>query len=245
MIRTSIQNKIKVISIIVSILCFFATGGERGGFSEMQTAVMTFEITGDWERGIEKVYMDGNRVCRHYKGAIRLGGKGDPHPVETMDIEDEDSIIHIDLVRKTGTKTRNFKKDLMDLPEKDQDALTEQIATDLTTVLPPKKPDKPKKGLKQITFFGKPCSVVETAFSKTYIWNTLILRQETLIPYKKVKEIKDYQTNTPIPPLQFKVPSDVKLMDISTSDITQMLQSVLKTMEDQNPSQNPSKGGKG
>jgi hypothetical protein len=220
---------------------------EKNSTSGPETQILIYTVKGDCEGGTETVYIEGNKTCRHYKGNLQLGMSGTLYPVETMDIEDENFLTHADLIEKTGSRMPNLKKDMVSLPKKDRDELTKQVITGIVAIIPPKsspKNDTPSHKLKQITFFGKPCSVVETAFSKTYIWNSLILRQETSIPYKKVKEIQDIQTNVKIPSFHFEVPTDIKIENKTTSDLTSLFQNMIKNWQDTMSQKNSSKGVK-
>ena len=103
------------------------------------------------------------------------------------------------------------------IPEEQKNKSFKNINQTIKTMDPLLTKMKPKT--ENFQFFGKPCKVIENNFMKVYLWNGQILRHETKLPFKIIKEIEEMKINVEISPDYFVIPQDIKIQEITNKNL--------------------------
>lgn len=169
---------------------------------EIKSIIIKYNIESENEKGTEEFYYDGEKtalITDTYRYIPRKDKKIHKH---LMTVVKDNQIYKADLERKQAVQ--------VPLPDNNRDMIKTFIGGNVLV----KDIDK-YEPIGQEKILGYMCNIYQVpVLGKIWVWNDVILKMENTMRKKLIKQADFMQINVPIGYTKFKIPSDVKIMDI-------------------------------
>lgn len=212
------KNMHNLIALLLLLLFSLLGYTENTTISNIDRLILEYNIIGDYEKGIETVYKDGDKSCITTDTEVNAGTLGWVSYRKKIIITNN-YIYDLDLNLKIGKRIPVFYENFKNLSYEEQQDIFRMVLKSIKPLTDTIKKDKGTKSDKTIQYFGKKCDIIETSFFKSYIWNNLLFRREIFLPFKELREIRDLKMNTVIHPSVFYVPDGFSIKDIDENEL--------------------------
>jgi len=173
------------------------------------SAVIHYEIKGGAQNGTEDLYVQGIKTCRVRH--VTINALSQTQKQDTIVIDDGSYVYSIDLNEKIGTKMISPRKMLEEMTPEERKKMEEtgKVLIKGITGSPENKPVGTEKIL------GKSCKIYEILGVKSWQWEGIPLKTEMHMMGKNTQIATSIKLNTSIPASRFRVPSGIKIRDIT------------------------------
>ncbi len=196
-----------------------------------KSAVIHYEIKGQTQNGTEDLYIQGIKTRREKHIIVNALNRTEKQ--DLLVIDDGINVYYIDLNKKTGTKMLSPRKMLEDLTPGERKKMEETGKVLIKGITG--KTDNIPIGTEEI--LGKPCEIYEIFGVKSWQWEGIPLKTEMEMVGKNAQVATSIETDVTIPASRFRVPSGIKIKDITGEQKDLLKKNILQNLpvEEENP----------